>query len=459
MPRVVRAGLPPGLLALTLGLVRLARDRTPWYDENVTLLVVRRPMADVLDLVRSGDDVSAYLPGVQALLNGPYYLLARAWTALPGVDPTVGDLRLLSVLTGACAVGVLARLVATVAGDRRVGRLAAVLLACSPLAVDQLGEARPYGVTLLATALAADAVVRRRDRRFLLAATAAGCLHWFAAPAVLGLGLGAALVRRSRRPLLLAALAGVLPAALVVRSLRLGVEGGGYLEGVGLAVPWQVLTSWSGGTGLLAAVALWALTRVALRRPATPLAVLAAGWLLLPVLLVTAVELVRPVYVPRYLLAATPALAALVAAGLVGERARVRGLGATLALAGCALVVPGAVGEPSWERGDDVISLLTRLQRGGEPVVAVEGRSAVALDQLLPARHRLRDDLLLPPQDAPAGPAVVWLVRQRTERGLARSDDDALLRASGHRIERTWGFPALKTHLVVQRWVSETPGA
>lgn len=436
--------LPPGLLG-ALGALSVGRGHGLWFDELYTVAVVTRPLGDVVDLVVDGRAPTPWLTDPPSF-NGPYYLLAGLWARLPLVDPAsdgLDGLRGLSLLASVLAVAVLVRAVERWCGQR-VALVAGLLAATAPLLVVQSVEARPYGLVLLATSgalLGAVRVVEGGSVWLLAAASgAAGLLHWFALPAVLGLALGAALVVRRWAPLLAVAVASLPVLGLVALALSHGASGGGYLDGTGLGVPVSALLAW---TGTWLAVPVLVAVGLGLRQ-AGPLA---WAWVGVPVALVTAVDVVRPVYVPRYLL---PALLGLAVVAAIGAAQR-RWLLAVL-VAGAAVVDVQALSRPRWERADQVAAFLLAEQRPGEPVVAVEGRSAAGL-AVYAAPTRLGADLLLPPDDPPPGAARVWLVRQLREDGsTAPSDDDDLLLGDGLRLTRTALFRAAKTDLAVQLW-------
>jgi mannosyltransferase len=65
---------------------------------------------------------------------------------------------------------------------------------------------------------------------------------------------------------------------------------------------------------------------------------------------------------------------------------------------------------------------------------------------------RLRPDVVLPPDDAPADADRVWLVRRLVDGEPVPTDDDAVLEGAGLSLTRTWDLPAVKTDLVVQLW-------
>jgi mannosyltransferase len=131
------------------------------------------------------------------------------------------------------------------------------------------------------------------------------------------------------------------------------------------------------------------------------------AWLLVPLALLTAAELLRPVYLPRYLLAGLLGLAVLAAAGAVALP-RLARLPAAAALVVLSLLaaLPLFDRVPR-ERGDDVVRWLVAEQEPGEPVVAADQRSAMALDHYVRGlAPDLRADLILPPDDASDRPAL-----------------------------------------------------
>ncbi|MDP3714366.1 MAG: glycosyltransferase family 39 protein [Mycobacteriales bacterium] len=444
LPLLLPAVLPPVLVG-GLGTTQVLRGHGLWFDELYTVAVVDRPLGDVVGLVADGRGPTAWLTDPPAF-NGPYYAVAWLWSRLPLVDlrsDGLDGLRGLSLLASVFAVAVLVRAVERLHGQA-VALVAGLLAAAAPLMVVQSVQARPYGLALLATALALLGAVRVVQGGgvglLAVAGGAAGLLHWFALPAVGGLALGTALVVRRKAPVLAVSVAALPVLGLVALALSHGASGGGYLTTTGLLVPVSALVAWTGGVLALPVVVAVALGA----RAAGPLA---WAWIGVPVVLVTAVDLVRPVFVPRYLLPTLLGLAVVAALGAVGRR----WLLVLLVVAGVVADVR-ALTRPRWERADQVAAFLLAEQRPGEPVVAVEGRSAAGL-AVYAAPTRLGADLRYPPDDPPAGATRVWLVRQLARDGATvASDDDDLLRTDGLRLVRTELFRATKTDLAVQLW-------
>jgi mannosyltransferase len=452
--------LPPAALA-ALGTTQLLRGHGLWFDELFTAAVVDRPLGEVVRLVAEGRGPEPWLTTPPSF-NGPYYVVAWLWSQPLGVSAT--GLRLLSLLAAVLSVAVLVRAVSLLVSPR-VGVVAGLLAATSPLLVVQATEARPYGLALLAVTVALLGAARDDLRLLALGTLSAGLLHWFALPAAGAIALGWAASRRRVAPVVVAGAAALPTLGLVALALARGAEGGGHLSTTGLLVPWEALWAWTGGGLLLvatvAAVVLGARLAAAGPGPVAdtgpvPAAARSGGpggralwwcWLLAPVLLVTAVDLARPVFVPRYLLPSLLALAVLAALGAAGRRWLLAAL-----LVGAVVADARALSRPRWERADRVAAYLLAEQSAGEPVVAADERSAVGM-AFYAGGTRLGADLRLPPDDPPAGATRVWLVRELAPDGsTVPTDDEDLLRAAGLRVERTVTFRAVKTDLVVQLW-------
>lgn len=128
-----------GILALG-ALLRVAQlDFQPlWWDEGYSVFFATRDFGTML--ARTAIDIHPPL----------YYAFLQAWLGLFGA--AAATLRVLSVLFGVAAIPLL-YLVAQKLFDRRVGLVAAFLLALSPLAIYYSQELRMYGlVALLALA-------------------------------------------------------------------------------------------------------------------------------------------------------------------------------------------------------------------------------------------------------------------------------------------------------------------
>ncbi|TFV87358.1 glycosyltransferase family 39 protein [Blastococcus sp. CT_GayMR16] len=450
--------LPPALVLL-LGILLLLPGHGLWFDELFTAEVARLPLRDLLSAVADGRGTAGYLNGVPPSYNAPYYVVVHAWMSLPWLG---GDtsLRVLSLLATAGGLALVTRAVGRL-GGRPTGVLAGLVLACSPLVLEQAVEARSYGLAVLATGGAVLGLVRwlqeppRGLVLFGLAGAGMGLAHWYAVT-VLAAFVTAALLLRGRRalPVLLTGAVAALPAV--------GMVGVNLLNGTGARNAEHLHDTAGGLTGL--AVEAWAGGRTPLLYLTVALGLIGAlrargtrvvtgAWVVVPLFLLVLAEFVRPVYLPRYLLLGLLGLGVAAAAGAFAlPRAARVPVGALLVACSLLASAPLATREPR-ERGDDVVRLLADLHRPGEPVVAADQRSATALDHYVRILEpRLRPDVILPPDDAPAGADRVWMVRRIIDGAPEPTDDDEILRAAGLTMSREDAFPGGKTDFVLQLW-------
>jgi hypothetical protein len=324
------------------------------------------------------------------------------------------------------------------------------------MVVEYAAEGRMYGLALLATATAVLGLARWLDDGRLglwaVGATAAGLAHWFAVPVVAGLALAALVLRRRRAlPLLAVGAVAVVPTlglVALVQANGTGDSAVGWIRGAGGQVPVLALQAWTaGGAALLAAVLLAVAAGLAVGQRTT--AVVGACWVGVPLAAVTAAELLRPVFVPRYLLPALLGLAVLAAVGLA-RLPRLAVLGGAGLLVGLQLVaVAGVLDRGPREDARGAVADLRERQQPGEVVVAVDRRAALALEQYA---GRLRPDVVVPPADPPPGHDVVWLLRQSSGDRVRPSDDDAVLRERGLRLQESRTHDGTSSDLVLQRW-------
>jgi len=458
-PRWSPVELLPVLLVLLLGTTLLLPGHALWFDELFTAEVSRRPLGEILTAIVDGTGTTSYLDGVPPSYNAPYYLVVHLWMSLPGVG---GDtsLRVLSLLATAGGLALITRAVARL-GGRAAGVLAGLVLAVSPLVLEQAVEARSYGLAVLATGGAVLGLVRwlqdpsRGLLFFGLAGAGMGLAHWYAAT-VLAAFVVAALVLRGRRalPLLVVGTAAALPTAgLVALNLLNGTGGRNaeHLHDTGGQLAGLAVHAWSAASIPLLVVTCGLALLGALR--ARDVRVVGTAWLLVPLALLTLAELVRPVFLPRYLLAGLLALAVLAAAGALALPQLLR-VPVAAVLVGLSLLASQPLFERiPRERGDEVVARLVVLQEPGEPVVAADQRSAMALDHYIrDLAPELRADLVLPPDDAPADADRVWLVRRLFYGEPEPTDDDEILRDAGLRMVSDAYFWAGKTDLIIQQW-------
>ena len=435
-----------------------------WDDELYTAEVAPERLGRLWAAFVHGDGTIAYLRDAPPSYNFPYYAIAHVWLALTPFAADEVGLRLLSLLAMTGAVAAFTRAVARLA-DRRTGLVAGLVLATNPFVVAYSAEARGYALALLATALAALGLARWLDGEpgalelYGCAAACAGLFHWYAVLVTAALAVAAVVLRR--RPAVpvavVTALAAVPALAVVATAVANGVGGSGaeWIRSVGLAVPRLVLRSWVAGNVVLAAAMVVAVIAGAVRGDRRT-RVIALCWVGLPVAAVTAGELVRPVYVDRYLLPAVIGLAVLAALGVRACRGRWR----TVALAG--LLVPSLVvtaGNVTRGPREDVrgaLALVAAGHRAGDPVVAAARWDALGVEHYARRHHpELTADLVLPPAPVPPAP-VVWVVR-RAAGGVKGdvtklADLDRELAGRGMRLAGEERLEGRRSVVVVQRW-------
>jgi mannosyltransferase len=438
-----------------LGGALLLQRRSLWYDELFTAQVGTSGPVALARAVLTGEGTASYLRDVPPSYNAPYYVVVQAWLGLTRLPADEIGIRLLSLCAAVAGVAVLTAAVSRLAG-RAAGVVAGLLAATSPLVVEYAAEGRMYGLALLATATAVLGLVRwLEDGRlglWALGATATSLAHWFAVPVVAGLALAALVLRRRRAlPALAVAAGAVLPTLALVALVRGNGNrhpGFGWIRPTGGELPLRALEAWTGGGGVLL-VALVVAVVAALVRGQRTAVVVAACWVGLPLGALTAVELLRPVFVPRYLLPTLLGLAVLAAVGLARLPRRAL-VGATGLLVALQLVAVGEVldtGPREDARG--AVADLRGRQRPGEAVVAVDRRAALALEQY---GGRLRPDVVVPPDDPPPGEDVVWLLRRSWDGRVRPSDDDVVLLAQDLRLQDSWTYEGTTGDYMLQRW-------
>jgi len=379
---------------------------------------------------------------------------------VPGLGSDTA-IRALSLVATAGGLALATRAVVRLGGTA-TGVLAGLLMAASPLLLQQSVEARSYGLAVLATGAAALGLVRwlQEPPRGLLmlglAGAGMGLAHWYAVT-VLAAFVVAAVVLRGRRalPVVLAGAAAALPVVLLIGLNVLngtGSRNAEHLRDTDGRMLGYAVEAWAGGRTPLLWLAV-GLAVVGAVRGGRELRVLGLAWTCVPLLLLAGAEFLRPVYHPRYLLAGLLGVAVLTAAGALAVPRAGRAPLVAVLLA-CALLssTPLLEREPR-ERADDLVRALAEVQVTGEPVVAADQRSAIGLDHYVRTlAPRLRADLILPPDDAPADADRVWLVRRLIDGVPEPTDDDEILLDAGLRLVDEQAFGGTQTRLVLQRW-------
>ena len=464
--------LPPLVLAV-LGGWLLSRRYSFWFDELYTAELVRVPFEDLIEAVVRGEGTIPYLGDAPPSYNGPYYAVAHLWLAVTGLAADEWGLRLLSLVAMVAAVGIFTLALARLARPD-VGLVAGLVVAANPFVVEYSAEARSYSLALLATCLAALGLQRWLDDRpralllYGLGTATAGLAHWFAllVPAAFAV---AAVCLRGRRavPVVTSTAAAAVPSVVLVGvalANGVGASGAEWIADVGLGVPRLLLRSWASERLVLAVVTLAAaaIGVVAGRRHHHDARVVGVAWVGLPVATVSVLELLRPVYVDRYLLPAVVGLAVLVALGVAAFPGRVRAAAAAVVLVVSLVVTVGTLGQGPKEDVRRAVAALASGHRPGEPVLAAARWDAVGVEHYARREYpRLLPDLVLPPAPTPAGPTL-WVVR-RAEGGvkgdrtkLAALDDE--LAARDMRVADERRFAGRYADVLLQRWVASGSG-
>jgi len=371
----------PAILALTilgfaLACVRLGA-KSMWLDETVSAQHAMLSLHALWGVVTRTD------PDM-----GLYYVLLHFWVAVFG--PGEIAIRSMSVVLAGLAVPVMALLGERLL-DRRVGLLAALLLAVSPLFVRYEQTARSYGLLVLLVLLSMYfflGALERPSRANLIAYVIASALavyaHYFTA-LVLLVQLLTLLALRARgapaRPWVLAAVALlVLCAPEVVFAARAGSGGISWIPVPTLDTLVHFPSSLAGDgvlAALLAALGVYAL--LCARGEAERWRVwMLAMWLVLPVALdVLVSELGRPLFETYYLIIVLPP------ALLLGAWGALRLRPPALAGAGAmALVAFSVIGLAQWyslPSLEEFRGATRRILAGQRPGDAIAGDPAKAV--------------------------------------------------------------------------------
>lgn len=452
-------GAVPAAVLLALGLYQLSRDQPFWYDEAYSAVAARTPLAQLFSAVWHRTGLVSYLLDVPPSFNAPFYVLLHLWSSVAGTSAFA--LRLPTVVCAAGAVAVLAELTRRLAGPG-AGLLAGLLCATGPLYVDQAVQARDYGPALLALLLCVLWFqgwlgTGRGSGRVAIAAGVAALLHWFTLPVILGLAVAGLLVRggRAGRRLAVALAVAVVPAvALLLWSLAGGSQGAPTPPVVGLSLPLAAVRDWSlRYAPLSVGLAVAAVVGVCRSRHR----VLVLCWILVPLVLITGLELIRPTYFARYLLFTLVGVVVAAGVGVASLRRRwARVVVAVTLLALSVVAVAPVLRSEVREPADAVVVLLAAEQVPGQPIVAADGRVALDLETALSLAPRLAGDLVLPPVEftTQTTSRVVWLVRV-----VVKSNSIPVMPAQQRLIDAGWStatsvvLTGRDVDLRIEQWV------
>jgi mannosyltransferase len=426
----------PALAELIVGGYRIGVPSL-WRDEAATISGSQRSLSAIVTMV-----------GHQDAVHAPYYVLMHPVIAVGGTSATVLRLPSLIAMTLAAGLtGALGRrltLASVLPGPAIVGLLAGLGLAAVPLTTRYAQEARPYALTTLFAVAASYAFLRALESprwrwwvTYAASLLLAGLFNLFAVLLVIAHGVSLIWLARVnavvsdrdgqptavsaamvRRWLASCAATVVLLSPVIVLSAGQSTQLN-WVRRPGFGTLAALVRDLSGATALIPVIAVIALLGCAAglgpgggqKRPT--LTAMALPWLVVPPVLLIVVSFIHPYYVERYVLYCLPALAILVAAGLVwlvtltrralagrGLRPRLADLLAAAPSAVLALLIVGVLIGPQREirqvnaRPDDlkaVAAVVAGHERPGDGVLYLP-RDADAVGEAYPAAFRhLRD--------------------------------------------------------------------
>lgn len=372
------APVAAGLVALALNLVTLGR-KSLWIDEAQTVDLVTQSWSELWR------DVQAF-----EAPHGMYYAASKLWLSVAGTSEW-------AVRFPSAAAGALAVALTCVLGSRLFGRwaglVAAGALATSVYVLIWSQQGRGYSLALAAAALATLAFVSALEHRsgrwwalWALTVALALAVNLF----VVAIVASHAVAFAVRRPLPslrapFVALGAVGAAAVGLAAFVRRADAGQLdwldrptLETVGSGV-WQL----GGANPFVLAVAIVGaigLATGAVRGSAPWKPALLVAWLAAPFVLTLGLSVVQPAFHTRYLVSAAPAVALLVAAGVVAQRRWVALALVVLLGASSGFRLVQWYAGPATEDWRAAVRAVRSEQQAGEAVIAVPDYQRVSLE-------------------------------------------------------------------------------
>jgi len=305
-----------GIVALALGLgLHLLGLKSFWLDEGVSASVAQLPWSDFFKLLWRRE-----------ANMGLYYLLLRGWIHLGESEFTLRLLSVIFAVAAVVAVYVLGRRLF----DRNTGLLAALLLALNAFHLRYAQEARSYSLLILLVTLSTYCFVlllenpsRKRRVLYITISVLAFYSHFFALFVIVAQWIALVLWKREPRAKSQLVSSAVWIAALCFPGIVfLLLKNHGQLDWIPAPTFRSIydsvaLFTGQAGPGLLIIYAVlcgFAIIKASHSEP-WPRQLLAT-WLVLPIALLLAISVVKPLFVPRYAAMCLPALVLLAAAGL-----------------------------------------------------------------------------------------------------------------------------------------------
>ena len=375
MDQLRKIGLPGAvLLALIVRLIALD-SKSVFADELASLNFAKMSWAGLWQLI-IGHEANMSL----------YYLLLRIWM---GINKGVAFARLLSVIAGVATIPVLYQL------GKRLFSESTAILACFLFAVNAFHitysqAARGYSLAVLLVTVSSLFFVKMTQEpgrgsalAYVVSSAASLYSHFFAGFVLLAHCFSLAFKRETslaRRQVFYMLAVGLLAAPLLVfaaihqtapifwvqkPSLKDVYHFFTYLTGSGLKFGLALL-------GIISAAREWYVSRSGdpLNREKAWSVRFVASWLLLPIILTLAVSSWKPVFSPRFLMICLPAMAFLVAEGLVTLRPHWLGYSIAVVLfVSSVTALPGYYRSPGIEDWKGVTAFLAQNLRPNDVIV------------------------------------------------------------------------------------------
>jgi mannosyltransferase len=311
------------LVMLVLGGLSVYRlgSLSLWRDEVSSVVFASAPLGELVTIL-GRDRAQVGLANMAT-----YYTILHFWLA---IGETEARIRFLSVIAGVVTIVPL-YLVAHRIGGWRAAASASAFYAVSRIVVQWNQEARGYSMAMLVSATLTWLVIRAVDRqqvRWWLAYGLLGAIglyvHFFVGLTIAAHALWVLWARGVPEIRGLAALLLPLTVAAVPIPITAMAEGTAvhWIDPVTLSSAWGTLWRIAGTPMLFGAVGVLMVVAAAVHRPDSgrhPLLLVLLA-LVIPIVAALLLSLVRPMFIPRYLVVIVPAMAIVVGVGLAALR-------------------------------------------------------------------------------------------------------------------------------------------
>ena len=296
--------------------------RDIWTDEAISISIAQLPWHEFRRVITNREANAAF-----------FELLLKLWTATFGTSETA--VRSLSALAGILTIPLLFAMARRFTRDS-IGLIAAAFLAVNAFHIRYSQEARGYALATLLVVISTWLFLRMREKRggtvaYVIVSVIAIYTHMFAVFVIAAHFLSALFEARDVRRRALSALAAIAvlaaPLALFAKTKDVGQIA--WIEPPSLAGIADTIWKMSGHDGrVLSTLFLIGVVAGAiflLSRPRNVISdmphrtagvVLLCGCALLPFLLALLISLRKPIFLPRYLIVALPALLILIAVAI-----------------------------------------------------------------------------------------------------------------------------------------------